>query len=144
MTCCVCLYFLIISHSEMGPCQAVQAGLVQPGEEKTLRYLMTALQSCKEDIEKMEPSSSQELIAGVVCFQPGWKLGITQPLSQPPSVPPQTGGMEWRIKVKLEGLDKNSFIIKNNLKCRIMVNYNNNDNNKGKNKLCTTQLLTTH
>lgn len=110
----MCLYFLVISRS--GPCQAVQARLVQPGEEKTMGYLMTALQSCKEDIEKMEPSSSQELIAGVVCFQSGWKLGTTQPLAQPFSVPPQTGGMERRTKVKLVGLDKNSFIVKNKFK----------------------------
>lgn len=64
---------------------------------------MAALQSCKKSIEKMGPSSSRELLAGVVCFKPSWKLGTMLSLTQPPSVPPQTGGMESRIEVKLVG-----------------------------------------
>ena len=40
------------------------AGLVQPGEEKALRDLMSALQYLRGSIEKMKPSSSRECIAG--------------------------------------------------------------------------------
>lgn len=60
----MCLYFLLISHSEMGPCQAVQAGLVQPGED--FGGPIGSFAILKESIEKMEPSSLQELIAGVM------------------------------------------------------------------------------
>ena len=41
---CVYLYFQLISHSKRGTWEAEEAGLVQPGEEKTLGDLMAALQ----------------------------------------------------------------------------------------------------